>query len=137
MELEDKKILRRYDVELIGADASAIRRAEDRQLFKETMLGIGLDLPRSGSAHSPGEAEAIARTIGSWPLIVRPGFTLGGTGGGIAHDPEEFAVIVRRGLDASLNHEVLIEESLLGWKEFEMEVMRDKKGSSVSSYNQK
>ncbi|MBQ7208138.1 MAG: carbamoyl-phosphate synthase large subunit [Lentisphaeria bacterium] len=131
MELEDKKILRRYDVELIGADADAIRRAEDRQLFKETMLKIGLDLPRSGSAHSPGEAEAIARTIGSWPLIVRPGFTLGGTGGGIAHDPEEFSVIVRRGLDASLNHEVLIEESLLGWKEFEMEVMRDKKGSSV------
>ena len=131
MELEDKKILRRYGVELIGADAAAIRRAEDRQLFKETMLKIGLDLPRSGSAHSPGEAEAIARTIGSWPLIVRPGFTLGGTGGGIAHNPEEFAVIIQRGLDASLNHEVLIEESLLGWKEFEMEVMRDKKGSSV------
>ncbi|MBQ6352734.1 MAG: carbamoyl-phosphate synthase large subunit, partial [Lentisphaeria bacterium] len=83
------------------------------------------------SAHSPGEAEALARTIGSWPLIVRPGFTLGGTGGGIAHDPEEFASIVRRGLEASLNREVLIEESLLGWKEFEMEVMRDKKGSSV------
>ena len=131
MELEDKKILKRYQVELIGANADAIRRAEDRQLFKETMLKIGLDLPRSGSAHSPGEAEAIARTIGSWPLIVRPGFTLGGTGGGIAHDPEEFAAIVQRGLEASLNHEVLIEESLLGWKEFEMEVMRDRKGSSV------
>ncbi|MBP5531788.1 MAG: carbamoyl-phosphate synthase large subunit, partial [Lentisphaeria bacterium] len=131
MELEEKKILGRYDVELIGADAEAIRRAEDRQLFKETMLKIGLDLPRSGSAHSPGEAEAIARTIGSWPLIVRPGFTLGGTGGGIAHDPGEFAAIVRRGLEASLNREVLIEESLLGWKEFEMEVMRDRKGSSV------
>ena len=131
MELEDKKILRRYGVELIGADADAIRRAEDRQLFKETMLKIGLDLPLSGSAHSPGEAEAVARTIGSWPLIVRPGFTLGGTGGGIARDPEEFSVIVKRGLEASLNHEVLIEESLLGWKEFEMEVMRDKKGSSV------
>ena len=131
MELEDKKILRRYNVELIGADAQAIRRAEDRQMFKETMLKIGLDLPRSGSAHSFGEAEAITRTIGSWPLIVRPGFTLGGTGGGIAHDPEEFSVIVRRGLEASLNHEVLIEESLLGWKEFEMEVMRDRKGSSV------
>ena len=131
MELEDKRILDRYGVELIGADADAIRRAEDRQLFKETMQQIGLDLPRSGSAHSPGEAEAIARTIGSWPLIVRPGFTLGGTGGGIAHDPEEFAAIVNRGLEASLNHEVLIEESLLGWKEFEMEVMRDRKGSSV------
>ena len=131
MELADKKILQRYGVELIGANADAIRRAEDRQLFKETMQKIGLDLPLSGSAHSENEALAIARTIGSWPLIVRPGFTLGGTGGGIAHDAEEFQRIVRQGLEASLNHEVLIEESLLGWKEFEMEVMRDKKGNSV------
>jgi len=131
MELEERRILQRYQVELIGADAEAIRRAEDRQLFKETMRKAGLELPRSGSAHSESEAQAVAATIGSWPLIVRPGFTLGGTGGGIAHDPEEFAVIVRRGLEASLNHEVLIEESLVGWKEFEMEVMRDKKGNSV------
>ena len=131
MELEEKGILRRYHVELIGADAAAIRRAEDRQLFKETMVGIGMDVPRSGSAHSEQEANSIAATIGSWPLIVRPGFTLGGTGGGIAHDQEEFTTIVRRGLEASMNHEVLIEESLLGWKEFEMEVMRDRKGSSV------
>ena len=131
MELEERKILKRYNVELIGADAEAIRRAEDRQLFKETMRKAGLDLPHSGSAHSESEAQAVAATIGSWPLIVRPGFTLGGTGGGIAHDPAEFSVIVRRGLEASLNHEVLIEESLLGWKEFEMEVMRDKKGNSV------
>ncbi len=131
MELADKQILRRYNVELIGATAEAIRRAEDRQLFKETMQKIGLLLPQSGSAHSRSEAEAIAKTIGTWPLIVRPGFTLGGTGGGIAHDPEEFSAIVQRGLDASLNHEVLIEESLLGWKEFEMEVMRDRKGNSV------
>ena len=131
MELEDRKILQRYNVELIGADAGAIRRAEDRQLFKETMRKAGLELPQSGSAHTESEAAAIASTIGSWPLIVRPGFTLGGTGGGIAHDPAEFSVIVRRGLEASLNHEVLIEQSLLGWKEFEMEVMRDKKGNSV------
>jgi carbamoyl-phosphate synthase large subunit len=131
MELEDKGILERYQVELIGATAEAISRAEDRQKFKETMLSIGLDLPRSGSAHSMSEAEAIAKTIGSWPLIIRPGFTLGGTGGGIAHDAEEFSTIVRRGLDASLNSEVLIEESLLGWKEYEMEVMRDKKGNAV------
>ena len=95
------------------------------------MLKIGLDLPRSGSAHSMSEATAIAHTIGSWPLIIRPGFTLGGTGGGIAHNEEEFETIVNRGLDASLNNEVLIEESLLGWKEFEMEVMRDKKGNAV------
>ena len=131
MELEEKGILRRYHVELIGADAAAIRRAEDRQLFKETMIGIGMDVPRSGSSHSEAEAESIAASIGSWPLIVRPGFTLGGTGGGIAHDHDEFTTIVNRGLEASMNHEVLIEESLLGWKEFEMEVMRDKKGSSV------
>ena len=131
MELDEKGILARYNVELIGADAEAIRRAEDRQLFKDAMRGIGLDLPRSGSAHSLSEAEAVARSIGSWPLIIRPGFTLGGTGGGIAHDHDEFVTIVKRGLDASLNSEVLIEESLLGWKEFEMEVMRDAVGNSV------
>ena len=131
MELESKGILRRCHAELIGASAEAINRAENRQLFKETMQSIGLDLPLSGSAHTENEARAIAKTIGSWPLIIRPGFTLGGTGGGIAHDEEEFIAIVRRGLEASLNHEVLIEESLLGWKEFEMEVMRDKKGNSV------
>ena len=131
MELDKNGILKRYHVELIGANAEAIRRAEDRQLFKKTMQDLGLDLPQSGSAHSESEADAIARTIGTWPLIIRPGFTLGGTGGGIAHDEDEFREIVRRGLEASLNHEVLIEESLLGWKEFEMEVMRDKKGSSV------
>ena len=131
MELEGRNILKRYQVELIGASAEAIRNAEDRQRFKETMQKIGLDLPRSGSAHSESEAQAVARTLGTYPLIIRPGFTLGGTGGGIAHDPEEFQAIVRRGLEASLNSEVLIEESLIGWKEFEMEVMRDKKGGSV------
>ena len=131
MELEKSGVLKRYRVELIGAKAEAIARAEDRNLFKEAMRALGLDMPRSGSAHSLAEAEAIARTIGSWPLIVRPGFTLGGTGGGIAHDAEEFARIVSGGLDASLNHEVLVEESLIGWKEYEMEVMRDKAGNAV------
>ncbi|MCQ2105098.1 MAG: carbamoyl-phosphate synthase large subunit [Fibrobacter sp.] len=131
MELHEKGILNRYNVELIGAKAESIARAEDRKLFKDAMLSIGLDLPRSGSAHSMSEAKAIAQTIGSWPLIIRPGFTLGGTGGGIAHSEDEFEAIVNRGLDASLNNEVLIEESLLGWKEFEMEVMRDKKGNAV------
>ena len=131
MELEKSGVLKRYRVELIGAKAEAIACAEDRNLFKEAMREIGLDMPRSGSAHSPAEAQAIARTIGSWPLIVRPGFTLGGTGGGIAHDEEEFAKIVSGGLDASLNHEVLVEESLIGWKEYEMEVMRDKAGNAV------
>ncbi len=131
MELDASGVLKRYQVELIGATAEAISRAEDRQKFKETMIGIGMDLPISGSAHTLAEAKAVANTIGTWPLVIRPGFTLGGTGGGIAHNPEEFLAIVERGLDASLNSEVLIEESLLGWKEFEMEVMLDKKGDSV------
>ena len=124
-------ILAEYGVEMIGANAEAIARAEDRNLFKAAMSGLGLDMPKSGSAHSFEEARAIAAGIGSWPLIIRPGFTLGGTGGGIAHDAEEFQTIVTRGLEASLNHEVLIEESLIGWKEFEMEVMRDKAGNAV------
>ena len=131
MELEKSGVLRRYRVELIGANAEAIERAEDRNLFKEAMREIGLDMPRSGSAHSLAEAEAIQATIGSWPLIVRPGFTLGGTGGGIAHNAAEFARIVESGLEASLNREVLVEESLIGWKEYEMEVMRDKAGNAV------
>ena len=131
MELAERGILRRYNIELIGANAESIKRAEDRQLFKQTMLGIGLELPRSGTAHTMKEALAIAETLGNWPLVIRPGFTLGGTGGGIAYNPEDFERIVTRGLAASRNTEVLIEESLLGWKEFEMEVMRDRKGNSV------
>lgn len=131
MDLHEKGILERYRVELIGAKAESINKAEDRQLFKQTMQSIGLNLPRSGSAHTMSEALAIAETFGGWPLIIRPGFTLGGTGGGIAHNREEFESIVAKGLAASKNTEVLIEESLLGWKEFEMEVMRDTKGNSV------
>ncbi len=131
MELDRAGILRRYRVELIGAQADAIARAEDRQLFKAAMRELGLDLPKSGSAHSLDEARAVAETIGTWPLIIRPGFTLGGTGGGIAHDADEFTRIVTGGLEASLNTEVLIEESLIGWKEFEMEVMADRAGNAV------
>ncbi len=131
LELHDAGILSRYKVEMIGAKADVIRRAEDRELFKETMQGIGLDLPKSGSAHSMEEAKLIAAKIGTYPLIIRPGFTLGGTGGGIAHDEAEFEAIVARGLAASMNSEVLIEESLLGWKEFELEVMRDRKDNAV------
>ena len=131
MELKRSGVLDECQVEMIGADADAIARAEDRNLFKAAMAELGLDMPKSGSAHSLDEAKAVAAKIGSWPLIIRPGFTLGGTGGGIAHDEEEFLEIAARGLDASLNHEVLIEESLIGWKEFEMEVMRDKAGNAV------
>ncbi len=131
MELKRSGVLAECGVEMIGADSEAIARAEDRNLFKDAMSKLGLDMPKSGSAHSPEEAGEIAKEIGSWPLIIRPGFTLGGTGGGIAHDAGEFRDIVRAGLAASLNSEVLIEESLIGWKEFEMEVMRDKAGNAV------
>jgi len=131
MELAESGILKRYQVELIGANADVIRRAEDRQLFKSAMTEIGLETTRSASAHSLDEARAIAQTIGSWPLIIRPGFTLGGSGGGIAYNDEEFVAIVQRGLAASRNREVLVEESLIGWKEFEMEVIRDKNNTSV------
>ncbi len=131
MALDKAGVLRRYRVELLGASAEAIARAEDRQLFKAAMRELGLDMPKSGSAHSLDEARAVAEAIGTWPLIIRPGFTLGGTGGGIAHDADEFARIVSGGLEASLNTEVLIEESLIGWKEFEMEVMADKAGNAV------
>ena len=131
MELKRSGVLDECGVEMIGADADAIARAEDRNLFKAAMAKLGLDMPKSGSAHSLEEAATIASGIGSWPLVIRPGFTLGGTGGGIAHDEEEFRTIISRGLEASLNHEVLVEESLIGWKEFEMEVMRDRAGNAV------
>ena len=131
LELYDSGILSRYKVEMIGAKAEVIRRAEDRELFKEAMRGIGLELPVSGSAHSMEEARLIAARIGKFPLIIRPGFTLGGTGGGIAHNEQEFEEISARGLAASMNSEILIEESLLGWKEFELEVMRDRKDNAV------
>ncbi|MEI8247946.1 MAG: carbamoyl-phosphate synthase large subunit [Lentisphaerota bacterium] len=131
MELFDSGILDRYRVEMIGANAESIRKAEDRELFKNAMIEIGLDVPRSGSAHSLEEAICISKQIGTMPLVIRPGFTLGGTGGGIAYNMEQFVEIVQRGLEASRNTEVLIEESLLGWKEFELEVMRDKNDNSV------
>lgn len=131
MELAASGVLDECGVEMIGANAEAIARAEDRNLFKAAMAEMGLDMPKSGSAHSLAEAERIASEIGSWPLIIRPGFTLGGMGGGIAHEVEEFREIVGRGLEASLNREVLIEESLIGWKEFELEVMRDRAGNAV------
>ena len=125
MSLVASGALERSGVRLIGANAEAIRRGEDRQLFKETMLSIGLDCAESGVARTLDEAREIAQRIGTLPLIVRPAFTLGGAGGGIAHDMAELDQIVRHGLSISPVGEVLIEESLLGWKEFEMEVMRD------------
>jgi carbamoyl-phosphate synthase large subunit len=125
MELNRNGALARHNVKLIGANAQAIAKGEDRQLFKEAMLRIGLDVPRSGIAHSIADASRIADTIDKFPLIIRPAFTLGGSGGGIAYNRDELAEIVERGLALSPVTEVLIEESLVGWKEFEMEVMRD------------
>src|SRR5213595_886593 len=131
MELNRNGALARHGVKLIGANAQAIAKGEDRQLFKEAMLRIGLEVPRSGVARSLAELDRIVAEIGAFPLIIRPAFTLGGTGGGIAYNREELDVIAARGLDLSPVHEVLIEESLVGWKEFEMEVMRDRMDNCV------
>ena len=131
MALHRKGVLAKYGIELIGAKPEAIERGEDRLAFKELMLSIGLDVPVSGVAHTPAEARAIAEQIGRFPLIIRPAYTLGGTGGGIAYNREEFEEMAKRGLDLSPVSEILIEESLLGWKEFEMEVMRDRADNCV------
>jgi carbamoyl-phosphate synthase large subunit len=131
MALCHRGTLDKYGVEMIGANAEAIQRGEDRQVFKDLMLSIGLDVPISGTAHTPEEARQITEKIGRFPLIIRPAFTLGGTGGGIAYNREEFDEMAKRGLEFSPVSEILIEESLLGWKEFEMEVMRDRKDNCV------
>jgi carbamoyl-phosphate synthase large subunit len=125
MKLWHTGVLAKHGVRMIGAKADAIEKGENRMKFKEAMIRIGLDMPKSGIAHTMEEARRVADDIGTFPLIIRPGFTLGGTGGGIAYNREEFETIVTRGLDLSPVSEVLIDESLLGWKEFEMEVMRD------------
>ena len=129
--LNDSGILARYRVEMIGARAEVIRKAEDRRLFKEAMEKIGLDVPRGQSAHSLSEAMQVLDALGCFPLVIRPGFTLGGSGGGIARDEAGFRAIVERGLSYSPNSEVLIEESVIGWKEFELEVMRDARDNCV------
>jgi carbamoyl-phosphate synthase large subunit len=131
MALVENGALERHGARLIGANAEAIKRGEDRQIFKDIMLEIGLDVARSGVVHTLEEAREVAAEIGAFPLIIRPAFTLGGAGGGIAYNREELEEIVRRGLDLSPVSEVLIEESLLGWKEFEMEVIRDRADNCV------
>ena len=130
IDLAEAGVLDRYGVELIGAKLPAIKKAEDRDLFKAAMERIGLDLPRSGCIHSLEEAYAVCETLGL-PLIIRPSRTLGGAGGGIVQTPQEFQTIVEWGLQASPTHEVLIEESIAGWKEFELEVMRDTQDNVV------
>ena len=125
MALYENGALERHGVELIGANYEAIKTAEDRQLFKEKMISIGVDVPQSAYAASADDAEQFAAGIG-YPLVVRPSFTLGGAGGGIAYNVEELRSIVARGLELSPVHRVLVEESVMGWKEFELEVMRDR-----------
>ena len=130
MDLVHHGVLRRWGVELIGATPEAIDKAEDRERFKKLMTEIGLESARSGAAHTLEEALAIQKTVG-FPAVIRPSFTLGGTGGGIAYNMDEFLEIVSRGLELSPTSEVLIEESLLGWKEYEMEVVRDKADNCI------
>jgi carbamoyl-phosphate synthase large subunit len=124
MDLVKHGVLEKFGVEMIGAKADVIAKAEDREQFKQAMVKIGLDIPRGQTVHTFEEARAAMKQIGL-PCVIRPSFTLGGTGGGFAYNREEFDEIVRRGLDLSPVHEVLIEESIAGWKEYEMEVMRD------------
>ncbi|MDA8137076.1 MAG: carbamoyl-phosphate synthase large subunit [Desulfobacteraceae bacterium] len=117
-------VLEQYGVELIGASLDAIKKAESRDLFRKAMERIGLKVPRSGFATTMEEARAVAAEIG-YPIIVRPSYTLGGTGGGVAYNPDELETVAKAGIDASLIHQVMIEQSVLGWKEYELEVMRD------------
>jgi len=128
--LAEKGILKKYKVELIGANIKAIKKGEDRQLFRSAMRKIGLDLPRSALAYTLKEAMKVVQDIG-FPVIIRPSFTLGGTGGSAAYNIEEFKELAKHGIESSMIHEILIEESVMGWKEFELEVMRDIKDNAV------
>src|SRR6058998_2973856 len=130
LDLAREGVLTRFDVELIGASKKAIDKAEDREKFKAAMTRIGLASARSGIAHNLAQALEVQSRIG-FPAVIRPSFTLGGTGGGIAYNKDEFVEMCKRGLDLSPTHELLIEESLLGWKEFEMEVVRDRKDNCI------
>jgi carbamoyl-phosphate synthase large subunit len=130
LDLAREGVLEKFGVELIGASREAIDKAEDREKFKRAMEAIGLSCPRSALAHSLEEAMQIQAGIG-FPVVIRPSFTLGGSGGGIAYNREEFVAICERGLDASPTHELLIEESVIGWKEFEMEVVRDRADNCI------
>lgn len=130
LDLNREGVLKKYNVELIGASVEAIDKAEDRQLFKDAMTKIGLSTPKSIAVHDMQQAKAAQEEIG-FPTIIRPSFTLGGTGGGIAYNREEFMEICQHGIDASPTSEVLLEQSVLGWKEFEMEVVRDRKDNCI------
>ncbi len=131
LDLDKHGILEKYNVEMIGADQKAINKAEDRDLFRQAMHKIGLDMPTSYIAHSMAEADEVQKKLAQFPIIIRPSFTMGGSGGGIAYNKEEFIEICERGLDLSPTNELLIEESIIGWKEYEMEVVRDKKDNCI------
>ncbi len=130
-ELNKRGILAKYGVKMIGVEADAIERGEDRIAFKETMTELGIRMPKSSPAYSADEAETIAQDLG-YPVVLRPAYTMGGTGGGIAYNVDELRTIVTRGISASLIGQVLIEESVLGWEELELEVIRDKKGNKIT-----
>jgi len=130
LDLVREGVLKKYNVEMIGADQDAIDKAEDRDRFRQAMARIGLDMPRSAIAHSMEEAHQVQAQIG-FPTVIRPSFTMGGSGGGIAYNREEFIEICERGLDLSPTNELLIEESIAGWKEYEMEVVRDKNDNCI------
>jgi carbamoyl-phosphate synthase large subunit len=131
LDLDAAGLLKEFGVEMIGAKPDAIKKGEDRLLFKKAMIKIGLDVPKSRVVYTLEDAREVVSDIGGYPLIIRPGFTMGGAGGGIAYNKQEFEAIVANGLELSPVTEVLIEECLLGWKEFEMEVMRDYKDQCV------
>ena len=130
LDLDRHGVLQKHNVEMIGANKEAIDKAEDRELFRQAMLKIGLDMPKAAIAHSVEDALKVQETVG-YPTIIRPSFTMGGSGGGIAYNKEQFVEICQRGLDLSPTNELLIEESILGWKEFEMEVVRDNKDNCI------
>ena len=130
LDLDRHGVLQKHNVEMIGANKEAIDKAEDRELFRQAMLKIGLDMPKAAIAHTIEDALKVQETVG-YPTIIRPSFTMGGSGGGIAYNKEQFVEICQRGLDLSPTNELLIEESILGWKEFEMEVVRDNKDNCI------
>ncbi len=130
-ELHKKGVLRKYGVRIIGVEADAIERGEDRIAFKKTMNELGIEMPRSQPAFSVDEARGIAEKLG-FPVVIRPAYTLGGTGGGLVYNMEELATVVARGLSASMIHQVLVEESVLGWEELELEVVRDSKNQMIT-----
>jgi carbamoyl-phosphate synthase large subunit len=130
-ELAEAGVLEEHGVQVIGVQVDAIKRGEDRQAFKDTMDGLGIEMPRSLIANSPEEAEIAVKEIGL-PCVIRPAYTMGGTGGGLVYNMDEFRAVVARGLAASLVGQILVEESVLGWEELELEVVRDAKNQMIT-----